>query len=216
MGCHHAGILPAGWRPAAADTNSLGNGIHDELPDSEISQQPGRLQIIICYGELISNHTALRLVTPGKPTLVWDPGGSFMHDNPTYGRKRDVLTQNAPTLEQWWAYRRDGCQEPIMHVYEWAITPRQAQRLYHVLTRFHDPLDPKVRFNPDAPALQCCKKTCEFLQQFADGAPDVPERFFWPHQLGDHLWGQHPGRVLIYRAGRPVEVYIPDDPTGQD
>ena len=73
--------------------------------------------VFICYGNVLSNHTALRLETPGKPALMWDPGGTFLENDPTRKRAHDVITHNAPSVWQWWLYRRDGCKEPVMQVF---------------------------------------------------------------------------------------------------
>jgi hypothetical protein len=205
VACHHAGTAPPGWvgEPVTApDTTdptnqSQGNG----------GQSTGTLQVVICYGKLLSNHTALRLTTPDQTTLFWDPGGTYQHDDPAYARRHDVLTDNAPSIDEWWRYRRDGCREPIMEVYRWSIDTEQAKRIHRILTEYVDPTDPTQTFEPDAGGLQCCKRVSELLIRFADGRPAVTKRYFWPHELGEHLWGQQPDDVTVYRADGPTTAY---------
>lgn len=210
-GCHHAGAVPPGWRGepiSVLDGNDTPytDSAHDGRGNGH--QPPGTLQVFICYGTVLSNHTALRLIAPGKETLMWDPGGTYKQDDPAYARRHDVLTQNAPSVEQWWRYRRDGCREPVMEVYQWSIDAEQARRLHGVLLNRVDPADASQTFEPDAGGLQCCKKVSEFLARFADGRPGVTKKFFWPHELGEHLWGQNPDRVTILRSdGRHIVCY---------
>ena len=205
VGCHHAGTAPPGWygEPVGAqDTNGPANQAQGNGHPAT-----GTLQVVICYGTVLSNHTALRLTTPNQPALFWDPGGTYKHDDPAYARRHDVLTQNAPSIEEWWRYRRDGCREPVMEVYRWSIDAEQAKRMYHVLTEYADPADPAQTFEPDAGGLQCCKRVSELLIRFADGRPGVKKNYFWPHELGEHLWSQQPEDVTVYRAEGPATAY---------
>jgi hypothetical protein len=202
VGCHRAGTVPPGWRgePVAelfttphgygpAEPAGLGNG----------APATGTLQVFVCYGVVLSNHTAVRLEAPGLRPLMWDPGGMYKHDDPSRARVHDVLTQNAATVEEWWRYRRDDCIEPIVEMFEWSLKADQARRLHAILLTHEDPRDPSQTFEPDAGGLQCSKRVSEFLSRFADGRPDVPDRYFWPHNLGEHLWTQSPDRVVVFR-----------------
>lgn len=205
LGCHHAGTAPPGWHgqpvatPDARGTTNLAQG--NGHPNT------GTLEVVICYGKVLSNHTALRLTAPDRSTLFWDPGGTYKYDDPAYARRNDVLTENAPSIEQWWHYRRDGCREPIMEVYRWSIDTRQAERLHRILTEHADPADPTQTFEPDAGGLQCCKRVSEFLMRFADGRPSVTEKYFWPHELGEHLWAQQPDDVTVYRDNGEIQTF---------
>ncbi len=201
LGCHNAGSVPPGWQAAPITSNNVNNPHHET---------PGQLQVIICYGNTLSNHTALRLTAAEKPDLFWDPGGTFLQNKPEHARTHDVITQNAPTLDQWWLYRRDGCREPIMEVFQWSLSPEQANRLHAILIDRQDPADPTQSFEPDAGGLQCCKKVCEYLIRFADNNPAVKDKMFWPHKLAEHLWTQSPDRVLIYRADGETLQYKRD------
>jgi len=42
----------------------------------------------------------------------------------------------------------------------------------------------------------------------------VEKRYFWPHNLAEHLWTQSPDRVVIFYNHSPDRVYIraPDTP----
>ena len=43
--------------------------------------------------------------------------------------------------------------------------------------------------------------------RFADGRPDVTKKYFWPHELGEHLWDQQPDSVTVYRADGATMIY---------
>lgn len=210
VGCHHAGTAPPGWYGESVTTLHRTNTLHtDPTPHAQGNgdQAIGTLQIIICYGTVLSNHTVLRLTSPGKEPLFWDPGGTYKQDDPAYARRHDVLTNNAPSIDEWWRYRRDGCREPVMEVYRWSIDAERASRFHDILTEYADPNDPTQTFEPDAGGLQCCKRVSEFMMRFADGRPGVTKKYFWPHELGEHLWGQKPDDVTVYRADGPVTIY---------
>jgi len=194
-GCHNAGTVPHGWQSRTITS------------DDTKAPSTAQLQVIICYGKVFSNHTALRLTAPNKPDLLWDPGGTFLQHKLGHGRRHDVITQNAPNLDRWWSYRRDGCREPVVEVFQWSLEPTQADRLHTILIDYQDPADPTQTFEPDAGGLQCCKKVTEFLIRFADDRPNVTENMFWPHKLGEHLWTQNPDRVLIFRAEGENALY---------
>lgn len=187
-GCHNAGTVPPGWR-----------GHPITIDDTGIDPST-QLQVIVCYGKVLSNHSAIRLTVPDKPAVLWDPGGTFLQDEPDHARRHDVITRNAPTIDRWWQYRRDGCREPVMEVFQWSLAPDQANRLHTILTDYQDPTDPTQAFEPDAGGLQCCKKVTEFLIRFAEDRPRIDEKMFWPHKLGEHLWTQNPDSVLIFRS----------------
>ncbi len=214
-GCHHAGTIPPSW---------LGKSI-SSVDDQQPQPQPlafahtsktssnnahAQLQVFICYGNQLSNHTALRLTVPDKQTLMWDPGGTYLQNDPSRARRHDVITQNAPTVNQWWHYRRDGCREPVMEVFQWSIDPRQANRLHAILLDYQDPNDPTQTFEPDAGGLQCCKKVSEFLMRFTGDHPHVTKKMFWPHKLGEHLWTQNPDSVMVFRSEGDSLIYRRD------
>lgn len=209
-GCHHAGVVPPGWigtPVATAIQNDPASPAMPDQGDGPFDESAGSLEVIICYGRVLSNHTALRLQVPGCPTLFWDPGGTYKQDDPTRKRIHDVLTQNAATVDEWWRYRRDNCREPVMAVFQWNLDAEQARRLHAILLNRQDPHDPRATFEPDAGGMQCCRRASEFLMRFADGTPAVSRRYFWPHQLGEHLWTQQPDRVTVFRAQGQSMVY---------
>jgi hypothetical protein len=216
-GCHHAGTVPPGWLggpiPMAVDDDAelpgstlAGPGHGGDAQDSG-NDARGLLQVFICYGKVLSNHTALRLTAPGKETLMWDPGGSYRQYEPSYARRHDVLTKNSVTVDQWWRYRRDGCREPVMEVFQWSLDADQARRLHAVLIDHKDPDNPTQTFEPDGGGLQCSKKVSEFLSRFADGRPGVDQKYFWPHELGEHLWTQQPDSVMVFRSDGESLIY---------
>jgi len=211
-GCHHAGTIPPGWHgePLSLVDDQQPQPTGTEHPDQGNGDTRGstaQLQVFICYGKVLSNHTALRLSAPGKEALMWDPGGTYKQYDPSYARRHDVLTKNSVTVNQWWRYRRDGCYEPIMEVFQWSLAPDLAQRLRAILLERQDPDDPGQTFEPDAGGLQCSKRVSEFLMRFADGRPVVDKKYFWPHELGEHLWTQQPDRVMVFRSNGDNHVY---------
>ncbi len=218
-GCHHAGTVPPGWRGEAIslDTHEQARRGHPTSSLDALNTDQGNghdaqglLQVFICYGQVLSNHATLRLSAPGKQTLMWDPGGTYGQDDPVYARHKDVLTRSATTVNEWWIYRRDRCREPVMEVFQWSLSPKQAQRLHALLLTGEDPADPAQTFDTDGSGLQCSNKVSAFLMCFADGRPAVHARMFWPHELGEHLWKQSPDRVLVFRSEGESQVYLRD------
>jgi hypothetical protein len=208
-GCHNAGTIPPGWHgePVSQANDQQTQPANTTTSQHNTNTPPAQLQIFICYGKVLSNHTALRLTTPHKPTLMWDPGGTFLQYDPTRARRHDVITQNAPTIDQWWQYRRDGCREPIMELFQWSITPDQANRLHAILLNHRDPNDPTQSFEPDAGGLQCSTKVSEFLIRFANDKPTITQKQFWPHKLAEQLWTQNPDSVTVFRSDGNNQVY---------
>ncbi len=218
VGCHLGVPVPAGWVAVADVTQdsvdggvAVASGSNQSDQDTGLSKGGGGvLQVIVCYGAFFSNHTALRLTCPGRADVFWDPGGTYGEDDLAMGRRRDLILGRGLTIERWWAYRRDGCNEPIMAVYEWDVTNGLAVRLRGVLVEGVDPVDPTVGFYCDAGAWMCCVSICEFLDRFTGGLVVVPKRWVLPLNLGRHLWTQGPSRVRIFRVGRGSTVYVND------
>lgn len=198
-GCHYGVPAPDGWvgRPSPA-----GFVVGDGDPIDQ-----ARLQVLIHYGYMYSNHSTLRLICPGQPVLFWDPGGTYGDEDPTMGRNCDLLLTNPPTVEQWWAYRNKGCNEPIMAVFEWGLPDELARRLHTTLLNGTDENHPQGTFHSDIAGWACCVAICDFLMRFASDRLAVPRTWMLPRNLGRHLWTQSPDRVHIFRADKPTMVY---------
>lgn len=210
VGCHGGLSIPIGWNQASSHQVDFADN-STRRTDWDESGEPGRLQVIICYGRVFSNHAALRLTCPGKRVLFWDPGGYYGEKDPSAGRDRDLILLKPPTLRQWWRYRKMGCKEPFMLVFEWELPAVSALSLHHALlsTDGHTG-DSSDRFQRDAPGLFCCIAVCDYLQRFASSIIDVPRRWLMPHDLGQHLWSQSPHRVYLFREKATPCVLVPD------
>jgi len=168
----------------------------------------GLLQVIISYGYMYSNHTGLRLTCPGRVQLFWDPGGIYKEDDPSYGRRDDLILGKPPTIEQWWAYRTQSCHEPIMAVYEWDLSSQSAEALYGVLINGTDADHPAGYFHSDVASWYCCVAVSDFLMRFAKHELAVPRTWMLPLNLGKHLWTQSPDRVRIFRIEKQPKTYV--------
>ena len=197
-GCHYGVPAPKGW---------VGQPIDSDQAGSDDPNNRGRLQVLIHYGYMYSNHSTMRLTCPDRPVLFWDPGGTYGDEDPSVGRKRDLLLAKPPTVEQWWAYRTKNCNEPIMAMFEWDLSDELACRLHTTLLSGTDESHPRGTFHSDIASWDCCVAICDFLIRFADDKLMVPRRWILPRNLGRHLWTQSPGRVYIFRAQKPTMVY---------
>ena len=205
-GCHYGVPAPDGW---------VGRPVDLRQADSDHLDTRGRLQVLIHYGYMYSNHSTLRLTCPGKPVLFWDPGGTYGDEDPSHGRKRDLLFVKPPTVMQWWKYRNKSCNEPIMAVYEWDLPDELARRLHATLLNGTDESHPQGYFHSDIAGWACCVAICDFLMRFADDRLTIPRTWMLPRNLGRHLWTQSPDRVHIFRAEKPTRVYEYDPSRGR-
>lgn len=200
VGCHSGFHPPPGWTEQMP--------LNTEFASDYVTESKGQLQVIICYGHLLSNHAALRLTCPGQKTVFWDPGGTYGEENPLLGRKRDLILTQPPTLEQWWDYRRHGCNEPFMAVFEWDLNFEFANDLQVTLIKGINDHVPGRLFNSDAPGLFCSIAVCDFLKRFAQPRVVIEHKRLLPHQLADDLWTQSPDRVRLFRKGKPAQIFV--------
>jgi len=198
-GCFaHAGTRQVeGWKPS---------------PDAELRAEAerdheGRLRIIICYGQILSNHSTLRITCPQKPVLFWDPGGEYLEGDPAKaGRRADLVLGAPPTLQVFWETRQRRYQEPFMEVYEYDLENRRALELHEAMMAG---IDPDNDFQADRLPMFCCIGVCDFLQRYMKDRLEVSTQYVMPHRLGWDLWEQKPDRVLVFRAGKAVDIYLP-------
>ena len=199
-GCH-AGRprVPVGWRTAdGASRPAVSDG----------TAEHAQLQVLICYGSLMSNHAALRLVCPGKPTLLWDPGGGYHASDPVFDRRADVVVQGAPSVDQWWHYRRDSCGEPFMEAFEWDLQSSVSLNLHQVLRRGTVYESDPSAFSTDAAAGACGLAVSGFVQRFLGSKIRLEEAKLWPHDLATALWRENPDRVGVYERGKDKRIYV--------
>ena len=196
--CIHAPAphLPSFWIGTQTDLESISK-----------RPQRARLQIIIGSGLAWDNHTALRLVTPGKPVVFWDPGGGYGTGPGDDVRRKDLIVVNPPDLKTYLPFRWDNFDSAV-EVFEWDLESAYASNLYDILTRGTDEHHPAGRFYTQTIGFRCSIAVSDFLNRFATEIMDVPETFFWPHQLARVLYTQSPDRVLLFRRHEQPMVYI--------
>lgn len=181
-GCHGGLHVPDNWResPDASDTSVA------------------KLQVILCFGPVTSNHSVLRLQQSNNAITFWDPGGMYGSEA---NRSHDLVLVDQPTAEQFWEFRRDAAGEIFHLVYEWDLSSTRADELAAVL---HD-ID---TFETGRAGGGCCKAICEFFQLHAPDLADVPKRWLFPHALAKHLWTQPVDRVRLLQKNEDPRVYV--------
>ena len=215
-------VVRLGWLAALAFLSACHSG-RPRIPDGWVAV-PGpsieakqnrddhaRLQVIICYGRWLSNHSTVRLTSPDGHVLFWDPGGMYGRKDASIRRRADLLLSGAPDLGRWWHYREHGCGEPFMKVFEWSVSSDQAKSLRDALIAGSRPPAVPGAFQTATAGGFCCIAVSEFLQRFGGPSIVVPTRMFWPHNLADHLWSQSPDRVVVFEAGGAVVAYVHED-----
>lgn len=191
----------------------------DNWPNHQISLDQvnddggtGLVQVFIGYGAFVDNHAALRLVCPGKPTLMWDPGGNYGDGDPEiYARKHDYLIwEQAPDVKTFMEWRIK-VPDVATEVFEFALTGAQAERLWNVLKNGNPPEDPRGRFTHRSAPMRCCTDTSDYLHRFAGDVLTVPQSYFWPRDLAKVLYTQRPRRVIYYRLHEPLRELKPPE-----
>lgn len=215
-GCTGGGArIPDGWQSRTvtfeqfAESMDLANPLGASSAGSN-AKHPGRLQIIICYGSLFSDHTALRLVSRNHDTDFWDPAGSYGVRTDSVVRQRDVLIEGTPDLRSYWQWRQSPCHNEALEIFEWEV-PEGIDSEFHQLIREGLPDDdPHGPFSTYSHGMMCCISVSGFLRRFGGDLLDVPRTLFWPHELAAQLRTQHPDAVIILRAGENrVEIGRP-------
>jgi hypothetical protein len=199
MGCIQAPVSyrPRTWEHAPIDMKSI-----TDLPGQSL------LQVIIVYGHWSGHHTALRLVSPDRPVVFWDPGGSYGHTFPEDVRSKDLIKVNPPDLEMYLQQHIWNRTSVEVEVFEWDLKPEYARELYDVLVKGTDKDHPAGQFATTGAGLFCTFKVSDFLHRFAGKTMIVPKAFFRPHNLAKVLYTQSPKRVLSFRRGKQT-VYDP-------
>ncbi|MFA7237099.1 MAG: hypothetical protein WC058_09560 [Phycisphaeraceae bacterium] len=199
-GCHFPGeadpITPAGW---------LGQTVPAASPDYDINIGAPRIQMIVCYGGNYFQHGALRVITTDRPALLWDPSGTFT-ERYNVTRSRDIVRGDS-TLDRFWVYRLRECGGRYMQVFEFDTTDADADRLYDALLAGGE--NRPDSFDTTGGAFDCARLIARFLRQYPTERFTVPEIYFFPHNLGLHLWTQHPTRVYLYQRGEQPKILMP-------
>jgi hypothetical protein len=209
-GCIQA---PASYRPRTWE--------HAPIDMKAITDLPGQslLQVIIVYGHWSGHHTALRLVSPDRPVVFWDPGGRYGHTFPKDVRSKDLITVNPPDLEMYLQQHIWNRTSVEVEVFEWDLKPEYARELYDILVNGTDKDHPAGRFTTTGAGLLCTYKVSDFLHRFAGKTIRVSKPFFRPHNLAKVLYTQSPKRVLSFRRGKqtvydPSPMMNPPSPVG--
>ncbi len=190
-GCHFGMAIPEDWQRVESPPRA-------KAPGAE-----GKMQVILCFSNWLSNHSVMRLECPGRPTLFWDPGGFFAQRDANAERNHDVLRGDVPTPAEWWAFRRDMCSEGFHYVYEWDLTKASAQAKHDALLNLEDD------FETDAGGGDCSRAVSAFLQRFATDQVWIPQHWGFPHELGWHLFAQPVDRLRVFRRHQDGEqVYV--------
>ncbi|NOG52982.1 MAG: hypothetical protein HND57_01400 [Planctomycetes bacterium] len=206
-GCTGGGArIPEGWQTETVtfDQFSLENDVAVPL-ETGPSDRPGRLQIIICYGSLFSDHTALRLVSTNHDTVFWDPAGTYGVRSEEVARQSDLLIEGTPGLESYWGWRQSPCHNKAIEIFEWTVPKQLDTDLDQILRDGLSDDDPRGSFSTMSHGMLCCVSVSGFLKRFTPGFIEVPRTMFWPHELAAQLRTQRPDAVFILRAG---EDYI--------
>jgi len=196
--------------------------MRDEQPVATVeaayaAPQQGRLQLVICYGKLLSAHAALRLMPVHNPPLYWDPGGKFGLYSTGYTRRKDIVTEPAPDMDELWAYRKRRGHNYSMLIFEWDL-PRD--RIEHIrrtlLAGLSDEQGPNI-FETDAEGMQCSTYVSRFLTLHTQDVIPIEKTYMYPHDLGRKLWKHEPSRVYLFDIGQDVITYVPapEPPRGE-
>lgn len=197
-GCIHipAPHLPQSWIGTPVDWDSL-------------ADDPGqaKLQIIIAYGQLVENHSALRLVCPDRQVIFWDPGGGYNAEKAPHTRWNDLIVEDPPDLKTYMKFREIH-YDLAVEIFEWNLEIAQAKKMHDVLKNGTDNNHPAGIFRTNTLGLFCSTAVSDFLKRFATDIMTVPDTYFRPNKLARVLYSQSPDRVLIFRRNQQPLVYI--------
>ncbi len=208
-------MLPGSWNANECDAKSL-----DDKPEQ------AKLHVMVMYHKNSCKHTALRLYSPSKGSLFWDPAGAFATQIRYLGpaarhhrefatkrymdakRRDDVMSEKVPSLNQYLDWRK-AINTHAVEIFEFNITDGEAEELYAILHDGTKRSHPKGRFSTKAIGLTCGLSVARFLHRFAEDIVEVDTVFF-PHNLAKQLYEKNPDRVIIYRDEQ-LSYYIPSE-----
>lgn len=198
VGCRSGAVVPDGW---AAD--GVERSTNDAWrPAAQIHRdRAARLQVFIHYSRTHSTHTAVRVTTPDRPAIFWDPGGAYGLTKPDYGRSHDIILDAPPDLPTWWNYRQRWLNEPFLYVFEWDLEASQARAMREALLDGAANGRQAEVFQTRRTPGMCVFAVCDFLRTY--GPPRISPKLrssFLPNTLARQLWRQAPDRVLRYEG----------------
>jgi hypothetical protein len=164
--------------------------------------------VIIASGVITDNHTALRLESPGRPVVFWDPGGGYGTGPGEDVRRDDLIIVNPPDLETYLPFRWEN-HDAVVEIFEWDLEPGYALELHGILMQGTDKSHPRGKFTTESNGLFCSLAVSGFLNRFATPIMNVPQKYFLPHKLARVLYTQSPDRVLVFRRNKLPMVYVP-------
>ena len=195
-GCGHGPVpfLPRTWSATEIRTHDL-----DDVGDQ------ARLQVLVMYNDISSIHAALRIFSPHKGPVFWDPGGGYGRDGSVRAKRvRDVILEEPPGLKDYLAFRRE-IPTIATEIFEWRLPPQLSNTLYDVLADGADGSHPNGKFNTRGIGLFCGANVSDFLNRFGRDIMLV-KKVIYPHDLARQLYNQYPDRVIIVRDGR-MQIY---------
>ncbi len=203
-----------------------------EIPSSGIeivSEHPHtpHLQVLIMYSGLASSHSALRLVGRENDVLLWDPAGDYARfdgrdffqsnaKNQLPRRMQDLIIRDPPTLETYAEFRW-SLDDTRVEVFEWDISPIQAEQLRLILLEGTDELHPSGSFSSFTWPFMCTVAVSDFLQRFTKPIIHISDWYFFPDHLAETLYQQTPDRVRIFTPETVERTFSPPPhhPTNQ-
>ena len=215
MCCWAATMAIAGCQPLRPDPPAgwveLQTGSGAATLQAAVAEKgrPGRLQIIICYDQVLNTHAAVRLEMPDRSAVYWDPGGAFAQGDVThYLRRRDVVANPTPSLQEIWQHRSNSLGNTEMAVFEWELPPQRVSELMQSLLDGAEGRNTPNAYDPNCHPADCAVTVCDFLQKRAAEVIQIPWKWRYPTEIGEHLWSQNPTRVLLYDRTRIIRTLI--------
>lgn len=191
-----------------------------DLQDLKLRPVKTRLQVIICYGYFVSNHTALRLIVPGRQALFWDPGGGYggdeigndsEKDSTRIVKERDLVTKNPPDIPTYLEFRWNVAKDAAVEIFEWDLNPKEGDLLYDVLWNGTGPDHPAGAFRSRSWGLMCGASVSDFLMRFAKPRINLSEKYHSPRELSGALYTQSPDRIFIQKVRHSPKVFIQEE-----
>ncbi len=204
--------LPETWKQSIGHLHTV----------ETIANRP-RLQVFIAYSGVGSSHSALRLVTNQESVIFWDPAGDYgrfdddwhaqhgLHSQDLQ-RENDLILNHPPDVETFvrWRWTLD---DTSVELFEWDLSKLQSKRLEEVLLHGTADDHPAGSFSTWTVPMFCTMATSDFLRRFANPMIQLPERYFFPHNLAQALYTQSPSRVHVFTEDGKKSVYTPHGPT---
>lgn len=199
IGCGHA---PAPYMPSQIEFVTVSPQTLADRPDQ------ATLHVLIIYGPASCNHVALRLFSPDKGAVFWDPAGYYgIQGSITAHRKNDILIRDAPSLETYISFRTETeFPSKAMEIFEWQISKKQALRLQQTLIQGAKTALPQPgTFKTKGTGLYCGSDVSGFLDTYAADVMTI-EQTFYPHDMEKQLYTQKPDRIFFIEITPRVSI----------